>query len=461
MPPVVYTLLRALLRHALRVFFRDLRVEGLEQVPPDGPLLLAANHPNTLIDVLLVATFLQRRVGFVAKAPLFANPLVGALLRWLGAVPVYRRVDGPVDATGKAKNAQALAGCEEAVAAGRAIAVFPEGVSQGEPRLQALKTGLARIALGAEERAPGQVVVVPVSLVYDDPETFRSRAHVTYSAPIRVAPYREQGERAGDPFVGVRALTEAIREELEEGMVHVDRPQHDPLVEGLDAIYGGLVADQAGGRLAATAQIANAVNAFAERDPGRVQRVQERLTAYTQALAAAGVDDVAVRARPRPTSVGAALGLILGAPLALWGAANHFVLYHLPRVVLTVLPVDPLYASTVKLLTGLLALGVCYGVQGAAVHALAPRAGLDPWTVTCLYLGTLPPCGVGALLWLEGLAARGRRAAARRARRRLAPGALDELLRLRGELVSDLDAARAAFLAEQPSDVGELADDPL
>ena len=106
---MIYLLLRALMRHALRVFFRQIEVEGLEQVPPEGPLLLAANHPNTLIDVLLVATFLDRRVGFIAKSTLFKNPLANMILRGLGAVPVYRKMDGPLDAAAKEQNANALA----------------------------------------------------------------------------------------------------------------------------------------------------------------------------------------------------------------------------------------------------------------------------------------------------------------------------------------------------------------
>src|SRR4051794_30293172 len=124
---VVYLLLRALLRHALRVFFRDIEVEGRSDVPEDGPLLLAANHPNTLMDVLLVATALDRRVGFVAKAPLFKSLVLGPLLRFFGAVPVERRQEGALDEAALRRNEQALAACEEAVARGGAVLIFPEG----------------------------------------------------------------------------------------------------------------------------------------------------------------------------------------------------------------------------------------------------------------------------------------------------------------------------------------------
>lgn len=454
---MVYLLLRALLRHALRVFFRRLDVEGLEQVPPSGPLLLAANHPNTLLDVLLVATYLDRRVGFVAKSTLFRG-LGGVILRGLGAVPVYRREDAPIDEAARARNDAALAACEEAVAAGRAILIFPEGVSQEERRLQQLKTGLARIALGAEARAPGQVAVVPVALVYDDPETFRSRAHVRYGAPIRVAPFLAAG--GADRFASARALTEAVRAALAAAMVHVERPSDDPLVRELDAVYGRELAGEAGGPLAATAAIARAVNAFAESEPARVERVRALLADYRAALAAAGVEDAAVRARAgEAPALASTLAWLGAAPVAAWGILNHLVLYHVPRLVLRLLPVHPVYSSTVKLLSGLLALGGCYAAQGALVHhALAPWAGLEAsatWSATIAYLGTLPLSGLAALLWLERLEARRRRARVQAARRRLDPAELERLREARAALVSELDRARADSLAASAPPGGE------
>ena len=209
---MVYVLLRALLRHALAIFFRRIEIEGKERVPEEGPLLLASNHPNTLIDVLLAAAFLERKVGFVAKAGLFTHPIVGPIIRFLGAVPVERRMDGPIDDAARAKNAQVLAACEERVASGGALLIFPEGTSLDEPRLQPFKTGAARIALGAEKRAPGRVQVVPVSLVYDAPGTFRSHARVRYGEPLSAAafarldvPAPEGAKVEGQEFVAARA----------------------------------------------------------------------------------------------------------------------------------------------------------------------------------------------------------------------------------------------------------------
>lgn len=445
---MVYVLLRALLRHALAIFFRRIEIEGKERVPEEGPLLLASNHPNTLIDVLLAAAFLERKVGFVAKAGLFTHPIVGPIIRFLGAVPVERRMDGPIDDAARAKNAQVLAACEERVASGGALLIFPEGTSLDEPRLQPFKTGAARIALGAEKRAPGRVQVVPVSLVYDAPGTFRSHARVRYGEPISAAafarldaPAPEGAKVEGQEFVAARALTQAIRDVMVDEVVHVEG-EDAPLVRDLTELYGVAVAAEAGGRLAASAAISRAVRAFRASDPKRVEAVRTQIGEYKAALARAGVDDAVVRSPKQrvPTSL-EDLGLWLASPLAVWGILNHVILYNLPRVVLRLTAPESVFAASVKLTVGFLGLFLVYAVQGGLVGWY-----LGPLAAT-LYLLSLPISGIAALLWLEGLLARREGRRARRARDRLDPATRADLEGRRATLLRELDRARVAYLA--------------
>jgi len=438
---VVYVLLRALLRHALAIFFRRIEIEGKERVPEEGPLLLASNHPNTLIDVLLAAAFLERKVGFVAKAGLFTHPVVGPIIRFLGAVPVERRMDGPIDDAARAKNAQVLAACEERVASGGALLIFPEGTSLDEPRLQPFKTGAARIALGAEKRAPGRVQVVPVSLVYDAPGTFRSRARVRYGEPLPAAAFAKLDVEGGAEFTAARALTQAIRDVMVDEVVHVEG-EDAPLVRDLTELYGAAVAAEAGGQLAASAAISRAVRAFKHTDPARVAAVRAQVADYRAALSKAGVDDAVVRvAKHRtPTSL-EDLGLWLGSPVAVWGILNHVILYNLPRVVLRLTAPEGVFAASVKLTVGFVGLFLVYAVQGGLVGWY-----LGPLAAT-LYLLSLPISGVAALLWLEGLFARQEHRRARRARSRLDPATRTDLEGRRATLLRELDRARVAYLS--------------
>jgi glycerol-3-phosphate O-acyltransferase / dihydroxyacetone phosphate acyltransferase len=100
-----------------------------------------------------VAAILRQLVP-IAKAPLFRHPLVGPILRLVGAIPVHRRQEG-LAATEPARNALMFARAIETLRGGAGILIFPEGMSQPEPTLMPLRTGVARLVLGAERAEPG------------------------------------------------------------------------------------------------------------------------------------------------------------------------------------------------------------------------------------------------------------------------------------------------------------------
>ena len=127
--------------------FRDVAVRHAGRVPPAGPVLLCVNHPNNLIDSLLVGAVLPRKVHYLATASLFRNPVLAGFLTRAGAIPVYRRDDGPDRAD---RNADTFVACRQALDAGRVLAIYPEGTTHAEARVQRIKTGAARIALDYE-----------------------------------------------------------------------------------------------------------------------------------------------------------------------------------------------------------------------------------------------------------------------------------------------------------------------
>src|SRR5438067_1613302 len=145
-----YRALRALFSIVLRTFYRiEPPADAAGALAMPGPVMFVGNHPNGMVDPGLVFVLAQRPITFLAKAPLFSLPLVGWLIKKLGALPVYRRQDDP---TQMGKNAGTLDAAADALAAGRCITIFPEGKSHSEPQLLELKTGAARIALMAAKK---------------------------------------------------------------------------------------------------------------------------------------------------------------------------------------------------------------------------------------------------------------------------------------------------------------------
>ena len=147
---MLYETLRAAARVALRWYYCDVVVQGLDRIPAHGPLLIVANHPNALVDAMLVATIIRRRILITAKATLFEHPLLGPFLTAVGVVPLQRAHD--VRAAGRrvaspSRNDVTLNRVNDALRRNAVVLVFPEGISHDESTLAPLKTGAARIAL--------------------------------------------------------------------------------------------------------------------------------------------------------------------------------------------------------------------------------------------------------------------------------------------------------------------------
>ena len=193
-----------------RTFYKRIEVVGLENVPADGAVILAGNHPNALIDGLLLMCHAGRTpVHLLGNAKLWKIPLFGRLLDALGAVPVMRREEhGP-----NADNRDAFDRVDEVLARGGCVAIFPEGISHSDSQLSRLKTGTARIALRAAARRETEVAIVPFGLTYLERHRFRSQVLLHFGVPMhmdesRLAAYRN--DRVG----AVRQLTEDLRNRL-------------------------------------------------------------------------------------------------------------------------------------------------------------------------------------------------------------------------------------------------------
>src|SRR5213078_4678111 len=185
-----YRLVRGFIRLLLWLFYRRVDVVGAERIPSSGPLIIAANHHN---------------------------PLVDPFLRAVGGLPVNRRKEAGDDPR---KNEAMFATAIAHLRAGGAILIFPEGRTQPVPTLLPLRTGVARLLLGTEA-AGGRhgVTLLPVGLVFRMPGTFRvASALIAVGAPVQVddcvAAY------AAEPEATVRRLTErlawAIRAQIVE-----------------------------------------------------------------------------------------------------------------------------------------------------------------------------------------------------------------------------------------------------
>jgi 1-acyl-sn-glycerol-3-phosphate acyltransferase len=389
-PPLGYRLVRSLAGALLGLFYRRVEIAGAERIPATGPLVVAANHQNALVDPMLLLTTVPRRLRPLAKAPLFRYPLIGPLVRLAGALPVERRQDA---GSNPARNEAMLRDATTALAAGGAVLIFPEGVSQAEPRLMPLRSGAARLALGAARATA--VTLLPVGLVYHEPGSFRTGwALVLVGEPIalRVGP---GGDGAAE--TAARDVTERLATALRGLIVEAQDRKLLRLLHVAATIW-----EPETDPVSRTAWMQAALRAYRYhlgRDPARLDALARRVEGFAKDAEAAGW---AGGGAPRPAlswryALREAVSFLVGPPLAAAGLVAHAAPYQLTRLVVRALRPDADAEATYKLVAGL----VFYPLAGAIEAALAWRAG-GPAGLG-VFLLALGPGGFFALAWWERL----------------------------------------------------------
>lgn len=277
---------RGIVRALTKFYYPRIEVTGGSLVPRTGPVLLVANHPNSLIDPVLLGIAAQRPVRLLAKAPLFEIPVFGGVLRALGMVPAYRGTD---DARQVSRNLESLAVAARQLVGGCVMGIFPEGKSHDAVQLALVRSGAARLAMLAVAAGARELRVIPVGLNYERKERFRTAVWIKVGRPIDAANWLRM--HAGDEHAAMRTLTREIDARLRHCVTHLDDTGWESLLDELDA----MLPPAPGGRRAALATLhrrkraADAINHFHQMDPARAQAAADRVKAHAAELRRAGV----------------------------------------------------------------------------------------------------------------------------------------------------------------------------
>ena len=362
--------LRAFVRFLLKIFFREVEVVGAERIPLGRPLVLVANHVNGLIDPLLLMGPLPVMPRFLAKSTLWKNPAVRPFAELARAIPVYRQQDEGSDTS---KNAESFVRCYELLAAGGSLALFPEGKSHSEPALQPLKTGAARIVLEAERRHPGLGArIVPVGLLFDAKETFRSRALVQVGDPIDPALEVELYER--DPVAAFRGLTARIDEELKDVTLNYETWEDARLIARAADLYRRRAPELPGrGRLsegfAYRRAFLDVYRRLRERHPERVASAVEAVREYDRLLRAFDLRDDQVAAAYPSSPVLRFVGrtllrLLVHLPVAIVGTILTWPVYRIVGPIVRRVTRQPDQTATFRVFGALILFPLAWIVEG-------------------------------------------------------------------------------------------------
>lgn len=180
-----------------------LRVTGLENVPARGPYVVAPVH-RSYVDTLVVAGITRGRLRYMGKDALWQNRLSGALLSALGGFPVHRGI----------ADREALRRCEQVLASGQPVVLFPEGRRRTGPVVEDIYEGAPFVA------ARAAVPLVPVGIGGSEKAWApgrrlpgRSRIWVVVGEPL-LPPAASPGGRV--PRSALRRFSEQVRSSLQD-----------------------------------------------------------------------------------------------------------------------------------------------------------------------------------------------------------------------------------------------------
>lgn len=385
---------RRLARMAANLVYRDIDVHLPVEPIPDGPVLAVSNHFGGLADGVLLVDSAPRMPRVVARDVIWKVPVVGRIATGIGMIPVHKAADGGA----RASNDEMFASAYRALGDGDLVLIFPEGVTQDVPHMAEVRTGAARIVLGARASGVSGIHILPVGVHYENKAGFRSRALVNVGPPIDLDDWvRGRGPVLGgaDDRGAVLDLTSLVNDRLRH--VAPNFPDWEQ-AHALETVAEVLLTDvdpapspplQYGDRELLAARL----NRVPEPDRGGLVAVGAR---YRAALEAAGTSDLAVAtaAAPPPRSWGWLRDLalvVMLAPFALVG----LMAAALPLLLVLIasrLRVAPAVRATVVpglALLLFLAEWIAFGVQSAgdgSVEIGLAALVLFPFFVASLFL---------------------------------------------------------------------------
>jgi 1-acyl-sn-glycerol-3-phosphate acyltransferase len=418
----------AILRFAMRIYFRRVEVVGLEHVPLKSPAIFVLNHPNALVDPAFLLCLAPRRVSFLAKSPLFRMPILGFFVRALDCLPVYRHQDEGEDVS---KNREMFVAARELLARGGTIGICPEGVSHDEPRLRPIKTGAARIALGAVSTVEGTngtelaspaappahaggsdkiscagLKIVPAGLYYTSKTKFRSAVLLYFGKPIDVSPVELEPD-GNPPRTAVRDLSKKIECALREVILDAEHEEALQTISRAERIFSSETDEDGNESLAEELQLQQRFNkAYAvlrEQAPERLRKLEIRMIRFEEELTQAGVDPDDLSP---PTSTldvfrhlltRVILFLLLIVPATL-GALVHYPAYRLGGYLATRFSKnDEDVVSTVKIISAMLLFPITWLLAAAVAYKL------QGWESAVVVALVFPLAGYLAIRFFEGL----------------------------------------------------------
>ena len=228
----IYAFFKLTCKPWLYVFYRKIEVSGAENIIPKGPVIYCINHRNAFLDALIPMAIIPRQLHSISRGDIFTNAFTKWLFNIALMIPVFRPRDG-LDRM--KENDLMFASAWEVLDFGGAIIMAPEGDQHADFRIRDLKSGFARMSLGAIERhSLEDVKIIAVGVNYFRSATKRTSVLVNFSEAISARAYLEQYQET--PKVAFDAMRDELKRRMVDTVIHIDPAEVQDLAIKTSAI---------------------------------------------------------------------------------------------------------------------------------------------------------------------------------------------------------------------------------
>lgn len=404
---IFYNFIKLILRIATNIFFEEIEIHNIKNVPTEGPILIAANHPSSIMDALVLGVKTPRKIHYIGHSGLFSNPISKKFLYAMGIIPVYRRFDNPDNMN---KNDDMFLAAYTILEEGKCIGIFPEGTSQTVRKVLKLKTGTARIALGAEKQNDFNlgVTIIPLGLYFTARHRFRSNVLLNFGKPIIVSEFKK--DYLADEYEGVHLLTDKIslelgkltiniqREELNDFVIDLEKIYRTPLKDTLEEDEILISGDEVFKDMFLTKHLADAVSYYMENDPVKAKELLHDVKYYRMKIDRLNLHDSLLQTDIKKSKVTKrswkiAMWSVIGFPLWIAGIITNYPPYRFADIVGKKIGYDQTKTSSALMIGGGIGFLVYYFLETLLIwNFFSPMIGI-------LFLISLPFLGFGALAY--------------------------------------------------------------
>ncbi|MCB0735356.1 MAG: 1-acyl-sn-glycerol-3-phosphate acyltransferase [Bacteroidetes bacterium] len=396
----IYKVLKRVFKYSIYQYFSEIKVMNKELIPANKPIIFIPNHRSAFMDPIVVACLLPNEMNFLTRGESFQNPTLAKIFSRLNMIPIYRKDYSPDDVH---KNDDVFKYCYELLERKGSLMIFPEGLCQTKFLLAPLKTGTARIALGAEKKNQYELDlhIVPVGINYTHPHIFRSRLLLDIGDPFSIKALKEDYE--SDPESTVRALTSRMEAALKSKIVTLHSSSDDQLIRQMEQLY------QADPDLSMDSWyeqrqfIAAGLNYFRDQKPDELNTFTNRLRNHLRKYAIVDPESaVGTDVRTQLAIKGnwwKLITLLITLPVYLVGCLTHLVPFLLTKVIAYRVVKRSDFAGSVILALGVLLFSIFLFGESLFIHRL-----FDNWLLTVAFVLIWP--SLGLFTYIYGATAR-------------------------------------------------------